>query len=107
MSTTHLSLDEFFKMHQNLGSKELILDVRRPEEFAEGHIKGALNIPVDQVATKADELKKYSQVFIHCKRGGRAQTAFNLLSSMGLTNLTCIHDGGMDQWGERGYPINK
>lgn len=107
MSNTHLSLDEFFKLHLKIGPKDVILDVRRPEEFAEGHIKGALNIPVDQVANHTEELKKYSQVYIHCKRGGRAKTALETLSQLGLQNLVCIGDAGMDAWVERGYPIQK
>lgn len=104
MSNTMMSLDDLKKTSEKLGASEVILDVRRADEFAQGHIKGALNIPVDQVAGHVEELKKYARVFIHCKRGGRAKTAFDLLAGAGLTNLTCISEAGMDQWIERGYP---
>lgn len=107
MSNTLLTLEELYKNHLNLGPNEVILDVRRPDEFSEAHIKGALNIPVDQVAARADEIKKFNKVYIHCKRGGRAQTAYNSLNQLGLNNLVCIHDAGMDKWIENGYPTEK
>lgn len=100
-----MTLDEFFNQHKSLKQDELILDVRRPEEFAGGHIEKARNIPVDQVAGFVDDLRKYSAVYIHCKRGGRAKAAYEALTTAGLSNLVCIHDAGMDQWIESGYPI--
>ena len=105
MSNTLITLEEFQRLHEKLGTGEVVLDVRREEEYSAGHIPKALNIPVDQVAEKADELKKYTKIYIHCKRGGRAKTAFEALSVKGLTNLVCIHDAGMDLWHEKGYPI--
>lgn len=105
MSNTLMPLVEFFNLHQKLGANEVILDVRREDEFTAGHIPKALNIPVDQVALKAQELKNYSKIYIHCKRGGRAKTAYDLLAAQGLNNLVCIADAGMDQWMENGYPV--
>lgn len=105
MSDTHMGLLDFHKIHNNLDDGSVILDVRRPDEFAEGHIASAINIPVDQVLNRVDELKKYKKVYIHCKRGGRAQTAFNALTQAGLSNLICIHDAGMDLWIEKGFPV--
>jgi rhodanese-related sulfurtransferase len=107
MSGTHISLIEFYNLHRNLASGEIILDVRRPEEYAEAHIKGAKNIPVDQLAGHLDELKQYKTIYIHCKRGGRAKTAFEALSAAGLKNMLCVHDAGMDAWIENGYPIER
>lgn len=105
MSNKHMGLVEFYNLHKTLGPNDVILDVRRPDEYASEHIKGALNIPVDQVAMKAQELKKYDNIYIHCKRGGRAKTAFEVLSAEGLNNLVCIGDYGMDFWLESGYPV--
>ncbi len=100
-----MTLEEFFNLHKSLGKNELILDVRRPDEYQQCHIESSRNIPVDQVANFVDELRKYSAIYIHCKRGGRAKTAFDVLSNAGLSNLVCIHDAGMDQWLESGYPV--
>lgn len=107
MSNARITLNEFFQLHQDLPANELILDVRGADEFAAGHIPKAVNIPVDQIEKHISELKDYSKIYIHCKRGGRAQTAFNCLEKSGLNNLVCIGDAGMDAWIESGYPVKK
>lgn len=100
-----MALDDFHKIHDKLETGEIILDVRRPDEFASGHIPQAKNVPLDTLVQAADDLKKFKKIYIHCKRGGRAKTAFDLLSSLGLQNIVCIHDAGMDAWIEKGYPV--
>lgn len=105
MSNTLMTLQELYENSKKLAPGEVILDVRRPDEYAQGHIENALNIPVDVVSERASELKDYKKVYIHCKRGGRAKTAFESLKNAGLDNLVCIHDAGMDQWIEKGYPV--
>ncbi|MFQ5482250.1 MAG: rhodanese-like domain-containing protein [Nitrospinaceae bacterium] len=87
----------------NLGSDRLILDVRTPEEFAEGHIKGARNQDHEKVAEIADDLKRYKTVYVHCKMGGRAQKAAESLEMEGLDNIVCVSDGGMLRWMEKGW----
>jgi phage shock protein E len=104
MSNVQLTLQEFHEQHLQLGKNDVILDVRNPDEFKEAHIKGALNFPLPEVAQHAEELKKYDHVFIHCKRGGRAKSAFDILAGSGLNNLVCISDAGMDMWIEKGFP---
>lgn len=105
MSNTLMTLQELYETHDKLEKNDIILDVRRPDEFEAGHIPGAKNIPLDQVVEKAQELKQYNKIYIHCKRGGRAKNAYELLGGSGLNNLICIHDAGMDQWMENGYPV--
>lgn len=107
MSTTHITLMDFHKMHNKLNPGEVILDVRRTDEFSEGHIPGAMNIPLDQVEAQIDKLKSYKSIYIHCKRGGRAKSAFEVLTNAGLKNLICVHDAGMDAWIESGFPVEK
>ena len=63
----------------------LIVDVRTPEEFRAGHIKGALNIPLDQVRSKVAELKKQNKPVITCCRSGsRSGMAKSILQGAGL-----------------------
>lgn len=107
MSNAMLTLKEFGDSHLKLGKNDVILDVRNPDEFAAGHIKGAINFPLPEITQHVQELKKYENVYIHCKRGGRAKTAFDALKNAGLENLVCIHDAGMDLWIESGYPVEK
>lgn len=107
MSVTHITLVDLHNEHLKLKEGEIILDVRNPDEFEAGHIKGALNIPVTEVANRTQELKGYKKIYIHCKRGGRAKAAFETLKNQGLDNLVCVHDAGMDLWVEKGYPVNR
>lgn len=107
MSNIQMTLKEFHDRHMKLGPNDVILDVRNPDEFKEAHIKGALNIPLPELGQHADKLKKYDHVYIHCKRGGRAQSASQVLSGAGLTNLICIADAGMDMWVSEGFPFER
>ncbi len=87
----------------SLGKNEIILDVRGRDEFAEGHVEGAINIPHDEVGSHVAELAKYSCVYMHCRSGKRAQVALATLEQKGLKNIVCISDGGMLNWVEAGY----
>lgn len=64
----------------------LIVDVRTPGEFTSGHIKGAVNIPLDTIRLKTAELKKKNKVIITCCRSGnRSSMAKGILISAGIT----------------------
>lgn len=107
MSNTMMTLEELHNSYKSLGKNDLILDVRNPDEFQDARIPNATNIPLPEVVQHVDKLKKYDHVYIHCKRGGRAKTAFETLKNAGLTNLICVHDAGMDMWIEKGFPIER
>lgn len=74
-----------------------LLDVRSPEEFGGGHIDGAINIPVQQLAGRTGDLgDKGKQIVVYCQSGGRSAMAKRLLESQGFGN---VHDlGGIAQW---------
>lgn len=107
MSNKTMALSDFHDIHLKLGANDVILDVRNPDEHKEARIQGSLNYPLPELGQHVDELKKYDHVYIHCKRGGRAKTAFETLKNAGLQNLVCIDDAGMDAWIERGFPHQK
>jgi rhodanese-related sulfurtransferase len=107
MSNSHMTLTDFHDSHLKLGKNDVILDVRNRDEYQDVHIKGSLNLPLPELGQHLEDLRKYDHVYIHCKRGGRARTAFEMLNSAGLTNLVCIHDAGMDAWVENGFPIER
>ncbi|HTR31943.1 MAG TPA: rhodanese-like domain-containing protein [Puia sp.] len=69
----------------------IILDVRTPHEFKSGHAEGAINIPLDSLATRINDLKKMGKpVITCCKSGARSATAMNALANAGLE----VYDGG-------------
>ena len=72
-------------------SGALIIDVRTPGEFNSGHIKGSINIPLDDIRNKTEELKKKNKVIITCCRSGnRSGMAKSMLQSAGIE----CHNGG-------------
>ncbi len=93
--------------YSHLPKDELIVDLRTREEYAEGHVPGAKNIPHDEIENHLSDLKKYKAVYMHCLGGGRAGRTFDLLTSKGLTNVVCVADSGMKDWIAAGYPISK
>lgn len=105
MPNREMRLKDLYEILAKLGKNDVILDVRGQDEFQSGHIPGALNIPLPEVVNNAQELKKYETIYIHCKRGGRAKTAFMALTQAGFDNLVCVGDEGMDVWIENGYPV--
>lgn len=107
MPNSLINLKDLYEKLPNLSENDVILDVRSPEEYKEAHIPDALNIPVTVMAERAQELKHYDHVYIHCQFGSRAKKAFQILSEAGLNNLVCIHDAGMDAWIKSGYPVAK
>jgi len=74
-----------------------LLDVRTPEEFAKGHIEGAVNIPVQALAQRMGELPpKERPVVLYCRSGNRSGTAVRMLRKAGYRSL---HDlGAMSAW---------
>ena len=69
----------------------IIVDVRTPGEFRSGHIKESINIPLDDIRNKIEELKKKNKVIITCCRSGnRSGMAKSMLESAGIE----CHNGG-------------
>ncbi len=61
-----------------------LIDVRSAEEFAEGHVTGAINIPVDQISSVTDEIDdKDAVIMVYCRSGNRSQQAYNSLTDLG------------------------
>lgn len=69
----------------------LLVDVRTPEEFSEGNIKGSINIPVDSIEQNLDKFKNKEQIVVFCKGGVRSKKAKNILEEHGFTNITDGH----------------
>lgn len=68
-----------------------VIDVREPEEFEQGHIDGALNIPPSALmsGTKVlDTIAKDSPIIIYCRTGSRSNVSKQILESLGYTNIT-------------------
>lgn len=70
--------------------KRYIIDVREPEEFAKGHVDGAINVPPMELmngTSKLDAIPKDSEVILYCLTGSRSRVSKNIVESMGYTNV--------------------
>lgn len=82
-----------------------LVDVRTPQEYAEGHIDGALNINVqseDFQQTVKNELSKDSIILIYCRSGKRSLKAAGILTRLGYKVINL--KGGIIEWKEAGLP---
>jgi phage shock protein E len=70
----------------------IILDVRSVEEFKSGHLSGAINIPLQVLATKINQLNKHKTIIACCASGMRSAAAKKLLESKGFMNV--LNGGG-------------
>lgn len=75
----------------------LLVDVRSEGEYARGGIEGSINIPIQELAGRMDQLgDKNGEIVVYCQSGGRSAMAKRLLESNGFTK---VHDmGGIGRW---------
>lgn len=75
----------------------MLVDVRSPEEFAGGHLEGAMSIPIQELSGRLEELgDKDGTIVLYCQSGARSMMAKRMLESNGFTD---VHDlGGMGRW---------
>lgn len=92
----NLSAEEAYKLI-NDNKNLIILDVRTKGEFESGHIPKAKNIPVQQLASRLNELAKYKDtpILVHCASGGRSPSAVRLLVKNQFTQLYHLKRGLM------------
>jgi rhodanese-related sulfurtransferase len=82
----------------------VVLDVRTPSEYDDGHIEDAINIPVDELEGRFGELDPGDELLVYCRTGNRSIRAVRLLEENGFTNVFHM-DGGVVAWGEAGYSL--
>lgn len=77
---------------------EIVLDVRTPEEYAEAHIPGAINVPNEEIGEDAvAQLPDKDQlILVYCRSGNRSKQAAQKLADQGYTNV--VEFGGINDW---------
>lgn len=78
----------------------VLVDVRTPREYVGGHIKGAVSLPLDDVATKASKMlpDKDAGVIVYCLSGARSGRVARMLARMGYQNVRNL--GAMYKWSD-------
>jgi len=83
-----------------------VIDVREDWEFAEGHIPGAVLIPLQSLPERLDEVPRDQPVVVACRSGNRSGQAFRFLEGEGFDNVSNM-TGGMIAWREHGLEVDK
>jgi len=91
------------KEHMDQNKDVLVIDVRTREEYQKGHIKGARNIPVDQLEKRKGSIPRDKDLILYCQTGGRSVRAIRTLELAGYTRLYNM-DEGFRGWSRAGYP---
>lgn len=80
-----------------------VLDVRTPQEFTQGHIKGARLIPVSELSGRISEITslKNGQMLVYCHSGNRSASAGQILRKNGFTKISNLK-GGISAWNNAG-----
>ena len=84
----------------------LLLDVREPREYREGHVPGAQLIPLAEFEQRVNEVPRDRPILAICHSGQRSLAAAGFLLHLGYTSVSNV-DGGTAAWIERGYPVDK
>ena len=86
------------------GAAPVVIDVRTPDEYASGHIPGAVNIPFDQVAQRIAEIDAPHGVALYCMVGPRARKGESALLAAGYEKVFHL-EGGLAAWQAAGLPV--
>ncbi len=95
-----VSVDEAYDLYQ---SGMFVLDIRTQEEWNEYHAPNTTLIPLDELASRVNELPKNEPILVVCRSGNRSQAGRDILLQAGF-NATSMN-GGLNQWRDSGYPI--
>lgn len=91
---------------KRLDSGWKLLDVRRTDEYQAVRIEPSLNIPLDTLAGRAEQLKGDGKWIVSCRSGARAAQAAELLLSLGIQHI-CLAKESLNGWLKNGYPVVK
>lgn len=81
-----------------------MIDVREPDEYVEGHVPGAVLIPLATVPDRLSDVPAEGSVLIICKSGGRSRNAAEFLRAQGIDAINVA--GGTMEWIRGGHPVN-
>lgn len=90
------------EVHQLSGPVQLV-DVRSGSEFASGHIPGTVNIPMDQIESRLDDLQSGVPIILVCQTGKRARMVAELLGP--CRRQISVLEGGTRAWVQAGLPV--
>lgn len=106
MLTSSLPVDEIgIEGIDSAAPNAVLLDVREPDEFERGHVRGAVNLPQADLATRLDEIPRDRPILTICQSGTRSLRSAQFLRQQGFQNVANIV-GGTSAWRAAGRPVD-
>ena len=101
-----VSLEDARSAHES--GQAILIDIREPNEHAQGVAPGAQLLPMRQLSTRLAEISTdpTKPVLLICKTQNRSSATLKLLQEKGYTNIKFVQ-GGMSEWAQRGWPLVK
>ena len=96
-----ISVEEAYSKYQN---GAFVLDVRTVDEWNEFHAPNTTLIPLDELASRVDELPRDREIVVVCRSGNRSQQGRDILLNAGFEQVTSM-TGGLTEWRASGYPV--
>ncbi|MCF8056792.1 MAG: rhodanese-like domain-containing protein [Desulfocapsa sp.] len=103
IETTKVIPSELQKIMEAEADSITVVDVRDAEEFAEGHIPGAINLPLKNFAVNSGGLDKKKKIVVYCNSGGRSYGAYKKLMKLGYKN---IYQAIFADWKAQGLSVS-
>ena len=104
VETVKMSVPDLAILIKSDAKDFVIVDVRDEQEYAEGHIPGAVNLPVTVFASKSSILDKKKRIIVYCNGGGRSNKAYKKLMKLGYKKKS---QSFFTDWKEAGQEIEK
>jgi len=104
IETSKISPNDLNSLIKSGAESFTVVDVRDQDEFEEGHIPGAINIPVADFASKSEILDKKKKIIVYCNSGGRSYNAYRKLMKLAYKD---INQAVFADWKEKGFQVEK
>ncbi len=100
-----VSVEDASLVIEDMGDRLTVIDVRTPEEFAAGHLEGAVNLDLEggQFSALIEDLPKNEAYLVYCHTGRRSAIAADTMVEAGFTNVRDM--GGIADWEAAGLPV--
>lgn len=105
-STPSLTIEEYRQDYVDTQQAHQLIDVRTVQEFKQGHLPQAINIPLDELDKKLSKISKSKPVIMVCASGARSGRATQQLQKAGYENVQNLK-GGTTRWRMAGHAVTK